>query len=89
MAAPHYVNNVAAQGVQFQRPLCPYPERGTSIGVRVWRRASAASSTGTTATRATAGRKPPTRITMTITAMVMIMMTTVMDTMTMASATTN
>jgi Tannase and feruloyl esterase len=26
--ATHYVNNVATQGVQFQRPLCPYPQRG-------------------------------------------------------------
>lgn len=25
--ATHYVNNSASQGVQFQRPLCPYPER--------------------------------------------------------------
>lgn len=30
--ATHYVNNVAADGVQFQRPLCPYPERGEYIG---------------------------------------------------------
>ncbi|MGH6684578.1 MAG: tannase/feruloyl esterase family alpha/beta hydrolase [Pseudolabrys sp.] len=30
--ATHYVNNVAAQGVQFQRPLCPYPQRGTYLG---------------------------------------------------------
>lgn len=28
----HYVNNVAAQGVQFQRPLCPWPERGDYRG---------------------------------------------------------
>jgi hypothetical protein len=26
------VNNTIAQGVQFQRPLCPYPERGEYIG---------------------------------------------------------
>jgi Tannase and feruloyl esterase len=30
--ATHYVNNVAASGVQFQRPLCPYPQRGEYIG---------------------------------------------------------
>jgi len=30
--ATHYTNNVAAQGVQFQRPLCPYPQRGVYIG---------------------------------------------------------
>jgi Tannase and feruloyl esterase len=30
--ATHYVNNSAAQGVQFQRPLCPYPERGEYDG---------------------------------------------------------
>jgi feruloyl esterase len=28
MVATHYLNNVASQGVQFQRPLCPFPERG-------------------------------------------------------------
>jgi outer membrane protein TolC len=32
-AAPqHYVNNDPAQGVQFQRPLCPYPERAEHVG---------------------------------------------------------
>jgi len=30
--ATHYLNNTAAQGVQFQRPLCPYPERGEYTG---------------------------------------------------------
>ncbi len=30
--ATHYLNNAAAQGVQFQRPLCPYPERGEYDG---------------------------------------------------------
>jgi feruloyl esterase len=30
--ATHYVNNSASQGVQFQRPLCPYPQRGTYVG---------------------------------------------------------
>ena len=30
--ATHFVNNTTAQGVQFQRPLCPYPERGEYIG---------------------------------------------------------
>jgi hypothetical protein len=30
--ATHYVNNVAAQGVQFQRPLCAYPLRGVYSG---------------------------------------------------------
>jgi feruloyl esterase len=30
--ATHYVNNSAALGVQFQRPLCPYPERGEYVG---------------------------------------------------------
>ena len=28
----HYVNNTPAQGVQFQRPLCPYPKRGEYKG---------------------------------------------------------
>ena len=32
--ATHYVNNVAAQGVQFQRPLCPFPERAEYLGKR-------------------------------------------------------
>ena len=32
LIATHYVNNVPAQGVQFQRPLCPYPERGEYVG---------------------------------------------------------
>jgi len=30
--ATHYLNNVATQGVQFQRPLCPWPERGDYKG---------------------------------------------------------
>jgi len=30
--ATHYLNNVKAQGVQFQRPLCPYPQRGEYVG---------------------------------------------------------
>jgi feruloyl esterase len=30
--ATHFVNNVTTQGVQFQRPLCPYPERGEYRG---------------------------------------------------------
>jgi feruloyl esterase len=30
--ATHYVNNTPTQGVQFQRPLCPYPERGEYTG---------------------------------------------------------
>jgi Tannase and feruloyl esterase len=30
--ATHYVNNTAAQGAQFQRPLCPFPERGKYVG---------------------------------------------------------
>jgi len=30
--ATHYVGNAAANGVQFQRPLCPYPERGEYVG---------------------------------------------------------
>jgi feruloyl esterase len=30
--ATHYVNNVAAQGVDFQRPLCAYPERAEYVG---------------------------------------------------------
>ena len=30
--ATHYVNNDPTQGVQFQRPLCPYPERGEYVG---------------------------------------------------------
>jgi len=30
--ATHYVNNAPASGVQFQRPLCPYPQRGEFIG---------------------------------------------------------
>ena len=32
LIATHYVNNVPVQGVQFQRPLCPYPERGEYVG---------------------------------------------------------
>ncbi len=32
IVATHYVNNVASQGVQFQRPLCPYPRRGEFTG---------------------------------------------------------
>jgi Tannase and feruloyl esterase len=30
--ATHFVNNAASQGVQFQRPLCPYPQRGEYQG---------------------------------------------------------
>ena len=30
--ATHYVNNVPAQGVAFQRPLCAYPERAEYVG---------------------------------------------------------
>jgi feruloyl esterase len=30
--ATHYVNNVVAQGVQFQRPLCPFPQRAEYVG---------------------------------------------------------
>jgi feruloyl esterase len=30
--ATHYVNNAPTQGVAFQRPLCPYPERGEYVG---------------------------------------------------------
>ncbi|HXR56605.1 MAG TPA: tannase/feruloyl esterase family alpha/beta hydrolase [Casimicrobiaceae bacterium] len=30
--ATHYVNNLAAQGVQFQRPLCPFPQRAEYLG---------------------------------------------------------
>jgi feruloyl esterase len=30
--ATHYLNNAAAQGVQFQRPLCPFPERAEYKG---------------------------------------------------------
>jgi Tannase and feruloyl esterase len=30
--ATHYVNNSAANGVQYQRPLCPYPEVPRHIG---------------------------------------------------------
>jgi feruloyl esterase len=32
IVATHYVNNAASQGVAFQRPLCPYPERGEYVG---------------------------------------------------------
>ena len=32
MIATHFVNNTASAAVQFQRPLCPYPERGEYIG---------------------------------------------------------
>jgi Tannase and feruloyl esterase len=32
IVATHYVNNIASQGVQFQRPLCPYPQRGEYQG---------------------------------------------------------
>jgi feruloyl esterase len=30
--ATHYLNNNAANGIQFQRPLCPYPEVPRVIG---------------------------------------------------------
>jgi feruloyl esterase len=30
--ATHYVNNSAAQGVAFQRPLCPFPQRAEYVG---------------------------------------------------------
>jgi feruloyl esterase len=30
--ATHYNNNTPAQGVQFQRPLCPYPQRAEYAG---------------------------------------------------------
>jgi feruloyl esterase len=30
--ATHYVNNSASQGIDFQRPLCPYPQRGEYQG---------------------------------------------------------
>jgi len=30
--ATHYVNNAAAQGVDFQRPLCPFPQRAEYAG---------------------------------------------------------
>jgi len=30
--ATHYVNNTASMGVQFQRPLCPFPQRGEYVG---------------------------------------------------------
>ena len=30
--ATHYVNNDVSQGVQFQRPLCPFPQRGEYMG---------------------------------------------------------
>ncbi len=30
--ATHYVNNVASQGVAFQRPLCPFPQRAEYVG---------------------------------------------------------
>jgi feruloyl esterase len=32
IVATHYNNNVAAQGVQFQRPLCPHPQRAEYVG---------------------------------------------------------
>jgi feruloyl esterase len=32
IVATHFLNNSVAQGVQFQRPLCPYPERGEYVG---------------------------------------------------------
>jgi feruloyl esterase len=32
IVATHYVNNAAAQGIAFQRPLCPYPERAEYAG---------------------------------------------------------
>jgi hypothetical protein len=30
--ATHYVNNLPAQGIAFQRPLCAYPERAEYVG---------------------------------------------------------
>ncbi|HSC24021.1 MAG TPA: tannase/feruloyl esterase family alpha/beta hydrolase [Casimicrobiaceae bacterium] len=32
LIATHYVNNDAKQGVQFQRPLCPHPQRAEYVG---------------------------------------------------------
>ncbi len=32
--ATHYVNNAASQGVAFQRPLCPFPQRSRVRGAR-------------------------------------------------------
>jgi len=32
IVATHYVNNVVAQGVAFQRPLCPFPQRAEFTG---------------------------------------------------------
>jgi len=31
IVATHYVNNAPAQGVAFQRPLCPFPERAEYV----------------------------------------------------------
>lgn len=32
ITATHYVNNVVSQGVAFQRPLCPFPQRAEYVG---------------------------------------------------------
>jgi len=32
IVATHYVNNDAKQGVQFERPLCPFPQRAEYAG---------------------------------------------------------
>ena len=32
IVATHYMNNVPAQGVAFQGPLCAYPERAEYVG---------------------------------------------------------
>jgi feruloyl esterase len=32
IVATHYLDNISTDGVQFQRPLCPYPERGEYVG---------------------------------------------------------
>jgi tannase/feruloyl esterase len=32
IVATHYLNNDPKQGVQFQRPLCPYPQRAEYVG---------------------------------------------------------
>ena len=59
--ATHYVNNTAP-AVQFQRPLCPFPERGEYVGKGDSNdaRISNASRVTTQAIRATSDRSVPT-----------------------------
>ena len=53
--ATRYNNNAPVQGVQFKRPLCPYPQRASTLATATptMRRASSASRITTRSIRAT------------------------------------